>query len=112
MMNQWIQSENNLVERVEIRATSTLLFHGLGQGEKIKKKESGWEKGGRRRRRGEKRKEGGERGDKRFIKVKQLWTTAKVVSTNSVCFLDLTGFMFHILQNISHPKRLMNVFPL
>lgn len=44
--------------------------------------------GGERR---ERRKKGGERGDKRFIKVKQQWTTAKVVSTNPVClFLDLT----------------------
>lgn len=60
----------------------------------VRKKGGGGEGGERR----ERRKEGGERGDKRFIKVKQLWTTAKVVSTNSVClFLDLTDwYVSHI----------------
>lgn len=57
------------------------------------------EKGRRRRR----RKEGGERGDKRFIKVKQLWTTATVVSTHLLClFFNLLFFnrVCNVLQNI------------
>lgn len=47
--------------------------------------------------------EGGERGeDKRFIKLKQLWTTAKVVSTCSLFFF-YTNFtrISHTIQDLS-----------
>lgn len=95
MMGQWIQSKNNSVEqegRLKLHALCFMPDWGRGKNEK---QESGWENGGEEEekegRKEKRRKEGGERGDKRFIKVKQLWTTAKVVSTNSVClFLDAT----------------------
>lgn len=85
-----------IIQLSENRDQSRQLFPlDWSRGKKFKRKKVvgkkwGGGEGGERR---ERRKEGGERGDKRFIKVKQLWTTAKVVSTNSVClFLDLTDW--------------------
>lgn len=89
--------KNNSVEREGREEELQTLFclPDWGSGGKIEKERKSLGKRGEEEKEGskEKRKGGGERGDKRFIKVKQLWTTAKVVSTNLVClFLDLTDW--------------------